>query len=78
MITGAEREGDRGGGGGGWYLNEREFARTLVQVIDDHLAIEIHPPLTSEQVVNTRCHFLPSVVVAMPTKNNQSYTMHKK
>ena len=53
--------------GGEGYLDEGEFAGALVQVVDDHLSIEIHPPLTSEQVVNARCHLLPAIVVAMPT-----------
>lgn len=49
IITGA-RTGGEGEGGG--YLDEGEFAGALVQVVDDHLSIEVHPPLTSEQVVN--------------------------
>lgn len=40
-------------GGGGGYLDEGEFTGALVQVVNDHLSIEIYPPLTSEQVVNT-------------------------
>ena len=45
--------GARGGGEGRGYLDKGEFTGALVQIVDDHLSIEVHPPLTPEQVVNT-------------------------
>ena len=52
---------------GGAYLDKGEFTRTLVLIIDDQFAIEVDPPLTSKQVVNTRRHLLPLVMVVMST-----------
>ena len=47
-------------------LDEGEFAGAFPSVGDCHLAVLVHPPLTSEDVVDTRRHLLPLIVVSMP------------
>ena len=46
-------------------LDEGEFAGAFPSVGDCHLAVLVHPPLTSEDVVDTRRHLLPLIVVSM-------------
>ena len=45
------------------HLDKGKFAGALPPVSDVHLTILVHPSLTTQDVVDTRCHFFPLVVV---------------
>lgn len=55
------------------YLNKGELAAALVAIGDGHLPVLVHPPLTSEHIVNTRGHLLPLVMVIMSTSKYQTH-----
>ena len=47
------------------YLDEGEFAGALSFVSDGHLTVLVHPPLTSQHIVDTGGHLLPLIVVSV-------------
>ena len=49
------------------YLVECNFAVACVLVDNLHGAVVVDTPFATHYVVNTRCHFVPLVMVAIPT-----------
>ena len=49
------------------YLVECNFAVARVLVDNLHGAVVVYTPFATHYVVNTRCHFVPLVMVAIPT-----------
>ena len=47
------------------YLDKGEFAGALSFVSDGHLTVLVHPPLTSQHIVDTEGHLLSLIVVSV-------------
>lgn len=55
----------------GSYLHKCEFAGANIFIRDGHFPILVHPPLTSEHIVDARGHFLPLVMIIMPKNTDK-------
>ena len=62
----------------GAYLDKSEFADDVERVIsDDDFTVMVNPALTTEQIVNTRCRFVPRVQLTRPaTPSPRLTTLH--
>lgn len=60
------------------HLDEGDFTLTDIAagVLNGDFPIVLDPALTTQNVVNTRCHFVPLIVVSQAVKENRSLNLH--
>ncbi len=55
------------------HLDKGKFAAAFVSVGDGHLSVLVHPPLTTQYIVDAWSHLLPLIVVVMATRGEMFF-----
>lgn len=60
------------------HLDEGDFTLTYITagVLNGDFPIVLDPALTTQNVVNTRCYFIPLIVVSQAVKESRDLKLH--
>ena len=47
-----------------------QFATNALVIGDDEITVLVDPTLTSKQIMNASCHFIPAIMIAVLRKSN--------